>query len=40
MAGAATAAVALTPGAQLSVEINGYGECAFTCTGQAQGAGS
>lgn len=37
MAGAATAAVALTPGAQLTVEINGYGECAFTCSGQAQG---
>lgn len=37
MAGAATAAVALTPGAQLTVEIAGYGECAFTCSGQAQG---
>ncbi|BBP85144.1 4-oxalocrotonate decarboxylase [Pseudomonas sp. Pc102] len=31
MAGAATAAEALTPGAHISVEIAGYGECGFTC---------
>lgn len=37
MAGAATAAVALSPGAHTQVEIAGYGECAFSCSGHSRG---
>ena len=37
MAGAATAAVALVPGSHVAVEIAGYGECGFTCSGTRPG---